>query len=155
MRDLRTMGTESPEQFDLSGVHTLRLGRQDKPKWAKALYFAAVTAIGFGAFSQLKLENNADRALLHSQPSPEIPPAQQAPKVPYAHPARGFPFYGATVKDDPAVAYLNVDPADSQVVKASPQLQAIYKSTVVLMAFDKYGVPLWSGSGTVLKNTDV
>ena len=154
MRDF-TMGTESPEQFDLSGVHTLRLGRQAKPKWAKALYFAAVAAIGFGTFLELKLENYADRALHHAQPAPEMIHAQAVPEIPYAHPAKGFPLYGATVKDDPAVSYLDVDPAESQMVNASPQLQAIYKSTVVLMAFDKYGVPLWSGSGTVLKNTDV
>ena len=160
------METESPEQFDLSGVQTLRLGRQAKPKWAKALYFVAVAAVGFGTLLELKLENYSAREMPHAQPSPEIPCAQPAPpevpyaqpappEVPYVHPQRGFPYFGQTVQKDPIVAYLDVDPRDSQMVKAAPQLKSIYNSTVVLMAFDKYGVALWSGSGTVLKNTDV
>jgi hypothetical protein len=123
---------EVDNQLDVSTVQTARLGRPSNQGWTQALMFVMAATVAAGSYWSCGVMNN------------------QALEIAKQN--------AAVAKQNAAAAYkssIPVSPSFDKAVERSPALKAAYDSSIQLVAFDDDAQPLYTGSGTLLKNTSV
>jgi hypothetical protein len=129
------------QDFSLSKVGVVKLGRPADTKWARSLHFvtlarkALLAAAGVAGF--VTVDNSGIVSI-----------AAVEPFMP-------MPSYDYVYQSPNLTEFTEISPDKQPRLKENEQLRRAYDSTVALAAFDRTGDMLYIGSGTVLSGTEV